>query len=197
MSDEDPRYPIGPPPRLSGSSAEQREELIERIARLPERLAGLMSELAPSDLETPYRPGGWTARQVIHHLADSHINAYVRLKLALTEDTPVIKPYDESSWAVLPDVESVPVEVSERLLRALHERLSATFRALPEEAFARSYRHPEQGREMTLEELLGIYAWHGDHHLEHLRLVLRRREPRGGQGVPVAAAENLDEGSFR
>jgi uncharacterized damage-inducible protein DinB len=189
MSSDDPRYPIGRPVRLAGSTAEQRAELIQRIATLPERLSELIPELGPAELDTSYREGGWTARQLVHHLADSHVHAYVRLKLALTEEMPTIKPYDEEAWAGLPDVESVPVEVSQQLLAALHVRLAAVFRALPEGGFARSFQHPEHGRAMTVEELLGIYAWHGDHHLAHLRLILDRRGLEGEASTSADSAE--------
>jgi uncharacterized damage-inducible protein DinB len=154
---------------------EQRADLIARIAATPARLRAAVEGLAEEQLDTPYRPGGWTVRQLVHHVPDSHLNAYVRLKLALTEDAPTIKTYEEARWAELPDSAATPPEVSLRLLEALHERWVALLRAMTPEQFARTMVHPEWGP-MPMDAMLGLYAWHGDHHVAH---VTRLRERMG------------------
>ncbi len=166
--DVDLRYPTGKftfDPADAGS--ERRREWIARIAATPARLRAVVDELTDEQLDTPYRPGGWTVRQVAHHLPDSHLNAYTRLKLALTEDHPLIKPYDEDAWAGLADTREVPVEVSLVLLEALHRRWVALWESLTEEQWARTLRHPEMG-DFTLPRLAALYAWHGDHHVAHV-----------------------------
>jgi uncharacterized damage-inducible protein DinB len=165
---DDVRYPIGPlRPNKSLSPAERSKE-IEKIARAPAVLRRAVEGLSETQLDTPYRDGGWTIRQLVHHLADSHMNAYVRLKLALTEDKPTIKPYDEARWAELSDARTLPIEVSLRLLETLHERFVATLHSLKPADFARSFYHPEHRRELTIDELVGMYAWHGEHHTAHV-----------------------------
>lgn len=167
------RYPIGPWQAPSSISLEWRARHLEQLAALPAELAAAVSGLTDEQLATPYRPGGWTVRQVVHHVADSHLNGYLRHKFALTEDRPTIKPYDENAWAALPDTH-LDVEVSLRLIAALHTRWHLLLRALPSEAFQRRYRHPEAG-EMTLDVSLANYAWHGRHHVAHITS-LRSRE---------------------
>ena len=142
ISAPDLRYPVGRFTPESDLSAERRQALIGEIAALPERLRAAVAGLDDRQLETPYRPGGWTVRQLVHHVADSHLNAYVRFKLGLTEDAPPVKPYDEAVWAELPDGAAVPIETSLRLLEALHERWTALLRALRPEQFARVVHHP-------------------------------------------------------
>ena len=167
----DLRFPIGrsrPP-----ASAAEHPALIEQIAAAPAALREAVRELSDAQLDTPYREGGWTVRQGVHHLPESHMNAYVRFKLALTEDTPVIKPYDEAAWAALPDTGG-DVDPSLRLLDALHERWVATLRAMREDDFTRAYMHPENGL-TPLSTALGIYAWHGRHHVAHVT-TLRARQ---------------------
>jgi uncharacterized damage-inducible protein DinB len=163
----DPRYPIGriefPHEPLT---AERREELIERIAETPHLLREAVAGLDDAQLDTPYRDGGWTVRQLVHHIPDSHINSYTRFRLALTEDTPTIKPYDEAAWAKLPDT-AMPIEASLELLEALHRRWVALLRALDDDQWHRALKHPEMGPQ-TLERLLIIYAWHGPHHIAHI-----------------------------
>jgi uncharacterized damage-inducible protein DinB len=164
---DDPRYPIGrytPPAEVS---VEQREQWIDQIAAAPGALRAAVAGMDESRLNTPYREGGWTVRQVVHHLPDSHLNAYVRFKLALTEDSPLIKTYDEAAWAALPDSRDTPVEVSLTLLTALHERWVGLLRALDEQAWTRTFRHPEWG-ELRIAQTLGLYAWHGRHHVAHI-----------------------------
>jgi uncharacterized damage-inducible protein DinB len=166
------RYPTGrfaPTPSLQPA---RRAELIDVIAQLPPAVRAAAQELPDAHLDTPYRAGGWTIRQVVHHLPDSHMNAYVRCKLALTEDMPTIRPYDEAAWARLPD-SALPVEVSLRLLEAVHERLVVLLRSLDEGTWRRPFRHPEMG-EMSLDTLLQLYAWHGRHHLAHITGTLER-----------------------
>lgn len=172
----DLRYPIGRMRLPDGPvTAEQREQWISSIESLPERLRGAVAGLTERQWQTPYRPGGWTVHQLVHHIADSHLNAYTRFKLALTEDEPTIKPYDEAAWAELPDTRDTPSEVSLSLVDALHRRWAALLRGIPEPAFSRTVRHPEHGRIFTLDQMLGQYAWHSDHHLAHIT-ALRERE---------------------
>jgi len=164
----DPRYPIGPFEYAGAATDGQRRELIDRIAALPAEFRAAVSAAGSERLDTPYRPGGWTVRQVVHHLPDSHMNAFVRFKLALTEREPTIKPYDETRWAELADVSGTPVEVSLALLEALHERWVVLLRSLTAADFQRTYFHPEQGRAMSLDYALAMYAWHGRHHTGHV-----------------------------
>ena len=169
----DLRYPIGKAEAPRDLDPEQRRELISRIERTPDRLREAVAGLNAEQLDTPYRPGGWTVRQLVHHVPDSHLNAYTRVKLALTEDEPAIKTYDEGRWAELPDSRSVPVEVSLALLENLHRRWVALLRALPVADFQKTLRHPEWGQ-MTLDQVLGLYAWHGEHHVAHVTSLRQR-----------------------
>jgi hypothetical protein len=171
MSDpvlERQRYPIGRFKWPASVTAEERAALLERVATAPGRLAELVSGLTEQQLDTPYREGGWTVRQVVHHLPDSHINSYVRFKLALTEEEPVIKPYDEAAWAMLRDTAETPVQISLMLLATLHGRWVILMRGLTEQQWARAMRHPEHGL-LRLDRVLALYAWHGDHHIAHVR----------------------------
>jgi hypothetical protein len=164
------RYPVGRAPRDKGPlDASERAALIEILERTPARMRSLVAGLGDAQLDTPYRPGGWTIRQVIHHVPDSHINAYVRMKLAVTEDAPAIKTYEEARWAELPEAKSAPIAISLDLLDALHRRWTAFLRALPDAAFARPFTHPEWGR-VTVDEALRMYAWHCRHHTAHVKL---------------------------
>jgi uncharacterized damage-inducible protein DinB len=170
----DLRYPIGNyEPRASLTRAE-RENAIAQIAATPKRLRDAVAGLSRQQFDTPYRPGGWTVRQVVHHVPDSHLNSYVRFKLALTENEPTIKPYEEALWAELADSRETPVEVSLALLEALHHRWDVLLRSLRPDDFARRLRHPERGA-MTLDDMVGLYAWHGRHHVAHITS-LRERE---------------------
>lgn len=160
-------YPIGTQ-HDEPFSRERLPELIEDIATLPARVRAAIAGWSAERLDTPYRDGGWTVRQVVHHLVDSHMNAYVRMRLALTEDTPTIRPYDEQRWAELPDAKSGPVEMSLALLEALHVRWVALLRACDAETLrTRAYLHPELG-EVPLERAVAMYSWHGRHHLAHI-----------------------------
>jgi uncharacterized damage-inducible protein DinB len=168
----DERYPIGKYEMPAQVNGVLRSGAILEIAALPGRVRVATMDLSDAQIEMPYREGGWTVRQVVHHLADSHMNAYVRWRLALTEDEPTIKPYEESAWAKLEDAAHAPVEVSLRLLEALHERWVRLLRSVREEQFARTFRHPEHGVR-TLDWMLFLYAWHGKHHTAHI-LELRK-----------------------
>ncbi|MGC1187372.1 MAG: bacillithiol transferase BstA [Candidatus Acidiferrales bacterium] len=169
----DLRYPIGKLERVSTLTPEERRIAIDQISQTPGFLSAAVDGLAPEQLDTPYRDGGWTVRQVVHHLADSHMNAYVRFKLALTEDDPTIKPYKENLWAMLADSQA-PVEVSLTLLAALHLRWGAVLLSMKPEDFARKLRHPEMG-EITLDGNLRIYSWHGHHHVAHITALRARK----------------------
>jgi hypothetical protein len=166
----DTRYPIGRFEYPAAVSAKEREAMMERLASTPVRLRNAVAGMAEAQLDTPYRDGGWTARQVVHHLPDSHVNSYVRFKLALTEDEPAIKPYDEGAWAKLSDTWDTPVETSLILLEALHARWVTLLRGLTEEQWKRTMRHPKNGL-LRLDQVLALYAWHGDHHIAHVSLV--------------------------
>lgn len=144
------------------------------IAAAPDQLRAAVAGLSPAQLDTPYRPNGWTVRQVVHHLPDSHLNAYTRIKLALTEEEPTIKPYEEARWAELPDARTGPVELSLALLEFLHQRWLLLLRNLAAADFARQFRHPEHGRMFALDEALALYAWHGEHHVAHITSLRRR-----------------------
>jgi hypothetical protein len=143
---------------------------MDEIAEAPAKLRAAVDGLTSAQLDTPYRDGGWTVRQVIHHVPESHMNAYIRFKLALTEDEPTVKPYDEAAWAKLGDIPSTPVETSLVLLESLHDRWTRLLRTLDEAAFARTFRHPELGA-VRLDQYLALYAWHGRHHIGHVELV--------------------------
>jgi hypothetical protein len=163
----DPRYPIGKFTFSGPPDEEQRKRLIDDIAQAPAALRVAVQGLSPKQIETPYRDGGWTVRQVIHHVPESHMNAYIRFKLALTEDAPTIKPYMEDRWAKLPDVQSTPLEVSLNLLDSLHDRWVRLLRSLQPQDWKRSFNHPELGM-MPLEKNLALYSWHGRHHAAHI-----------------------------
>jgi hypothetical protein len=173
-SHEQLRYPIGRYEAPERFELEMLDECIASIEALPKWLDLCIENLDEQQLETPYRPGGWTINQVIHHLADSHMNAYIRVKLALTEDSPVIKPYEEKLWAELPDVELVPVNVSITLLHALHIRWGQLLRNMHDGDWERTYYHPEHERLVPLWEVVDIYAWHGRHHMEQIRQLRER-----------------------
>jgi hypothetical protein len=165
---DDPRYPIGRFQMPDAVAAAERERLITDVETLPAALAKVVTRLSGPQLDTPYRTEGWTLRQVVHHIADSHMNAYVRYRLALTEEEPVIKPYDEAAWARLSDAQDGPIDVSMALLSALHTRWVALMRTLKPSQWERTFRHPERGR-VRLDQTLAMYAWHGRHHLAHIQ----------------------------
>jgi uncharacterized damage-inducible protein DinB len=170
---DDLRYPIGHFRPLAGDESAARPAQIQALRQLPEQLRAAVSGLSDAQLDTPYRDGGWTVRQVIHHLADSHANSFIRFKLALTEDWPTIKPYDEAAWARLAD-SKLPIEGSIAFLDSLHQRWAALLESMTDEGFNKGYDHPENGRQ-TLERALGIYEWHGRHHTAHIRGLRARK----------------------
>lgn len=162
------QYPIG---RLVKQAQFTDAERAARIARLEAQPAALREQvegLSDAQLDTPYRPGGWTVRQLVHHVADSHINAYLRVKLALTEDSPTVKPYDQDAWVQLADITTVHPSVSLGLFEAVHQRLLAVLHAARPDDFRRPLIHPENGP-MTVDDVVNMYAWHGDHHVAHVR----------------------------
>jgi DinB superfamily len=169
----DPRYPIGRFSPDLRSSPETRARHIGEIAGLPLRMRQAVAGLSAEQLDTPYRDGGWTVRQVVHHVPDSHLNAYIRSKLALTEETPTIKPYDENAWAQLQDSALTPLEVSLALLEAVHSRWVTLLRSLEAQDFARQFNHPEAGVH-DLDWLVALYDWHGNHHLAHITTLRQR-----------------------
>ena len=169
----DLQYPVGKFELSVFPSQKERKILIKNIAELPGKLKLVVKELSPKLFDKPYREGGWTARQVIHHLPDSHMNAYIRFKLALTEDTPVIRPYSQGEWAKLPDVKSTLIDVSIDLLESIHRRWTDLLNAMSEKDFRKKYIHPESG-EVSLGEALAHYEWHGRHHLAHIASVKDR-----------------------
>ena len=164
---QDDRYPIGRFTLPASSMAGIRNAHIRTLKLLPERLTSSITGLNDHQLDTPYREGGWTVRQVVHHVADSHANAYIRMKLALTEDWPTIKPYDEAAWADLADARWLPVEISLNLITALHARWASLLESLSEDDFHKGYVHPEIGRQ-NLAQVLALYDWHSRHHTSHI-----------------------------
>jgi hypothetical protein len=168
------KFPLGKFVEDRAVTPDKRATWIAQIAQTPAALRAAVSELSDVQLDTPYRPGGWTVRQVLHHVPDSHMNAYVRCKLALTEDNPTIKPYDEAAWANIVDTPRTPPDVSLTLLEALHRRWVILLESLAPADFARPLRHPDKGA-ITLDWMLQLYAWHGRHHVAHVT-ELRKRE---------------------
>lgn len=166
----DRRYPTGPMPTPLTLTPQERAEAVAAIRALPAELRAVVADLGESQLNTPYREGGWTARQVVHHVGDSHLNAFARVKLALTEINPIIKPYEEHLWAELPD-SRLPAEVSLSLLDSLHARIVSVLDGVTDADWARQWTHPAQGRTYTLDTLAAMYAWHGRHHTAHLKLI--------------------------
>ena len=170
----DLRFPIGKFNWESAGSSAEREQNIDEIAATPAKLRAAVAGLTEEQLDTPYREDGWTVRQVVHHVADSHLNSYIRFRLALTEDTPTIKPYDEGEWANLEDAKHAPVDVSLVLLESLHDRWVRLLRSMQPVDFERRFKHPEFG-EFALDKNLALYVWHGQHHTAHITN-LRERE---------------------
>ncbi|MDX8364684.1 YfiT family bacillithiol transferase [Cytobacillus sp. IB215665] len=169
----DKRYPIGHFEYNGEITADVTNDWINDIEKLPQLLRDSVSGLDNHQLDTPYRTGGWTVRQVVHHLADSHMNAYIRFKLALTEDTPEIRPYEEGKWAELPD-SKLPIDMSLSLLEALHIRWTKLLRSLQAADMEKTFIHPDSGK-VTVGKNIGIYAWHGRHHLAHITSISSRK----------------------
>jgi len=169
----DARCPIGKFSFEGPLSDDQRIEFLEDIEQAPARLKAAVKGLSAQQLDTPYRDGGWTVRQVVHHVPDSHLNSYIRFKLALTEEEPTIRPYMEDRWAELPEARTAPIELSLSLLEDLHKRWILMLRAIQPAEWKRTFRHPEIGP-MTLEKNLALYAWHGRHHVAHVTALRER-----------------------
>jgi uncharacterized damage-inducible protein DinB len=171
----DLRYPIGKFQKRDTLSASDRAECVRQIAEAPALIRAAVAGLDDAQLETPYRPDGWTVRQVVHHVPDSHMNAYIRCKFALTEENPTVKPYDEAAWAGLYDARTAPIEASLTLLESLHERWILLLRSMGEAEFRRTLFHPENGP-MTLDAVVQLYAWHGRHHTAHITVLRQRND---------------------
>ena len=170
MKDINDQYPIGPAPQIEAWHFDELSSAIDEIEMLPKRIEDSTSSWTQEHWNRAYRSGGWNGQQVVHHLADSHMNAYIRMKLALTEEKPSIKPYNESTWAELPDYQ-VPILVSQQLLKALHERWVKLMRSLDEEQLKRTYYHPQNEKYTMIGSAIFEYAWHGNHHLGHLNII--------------------------
>ncbi len=173
-SEHDLRYPIGEYKAPASIGPAEREAWIHEMEILPGKLREAVEGLSETQLDTPYRPGGWTVRQVVHHVPDSHLNSYARFRLALTENSPPVKPYKEAAWAELPDAKTAPIEVSLQLVEALHGRFVMLLRSMDEDAFARAFEHPEWGK-IRLDWTLGLYAWHCRHHVAHINGLRSRK----------------------
>lgn len=167
------RYPIGTFDYAQTFTIEKRKEWIQAISCLPSQVKTVVGGLSSEQLDTSYRPGGWTVRQVVHHLPDSHMNSYIRFKLALTEDQPTIKPYMEDCWATLGDYKDTAIEVSLSLLDSLHRRWVILLQSMNQNDFSRTFNHPESGL-LTLDQAVGLYAWHGKHHLSQITALINR-----------------------
>jgi uncharacterized damage-inducible protein DinB len=170
----DPRYPVGKFQKPGELTMDDRKLLIDQIAEAPAAMRAAVAGLSPSQFKTPYREGGWTVQQVVHHVPDSHMNAYSRFKMALTQDNPTISPFMEDKWAELSDSHEVPHHVSLTLLESLHTRWLSVLRAMKASDFARTLFHPEHGQ-MRLDDMLALYSWHGRHHVAHITS-LRQKE---------------------
>ena len=173
MAEQDLRYPVGKFDMQGELTDAQRPTLIQQIAEVPANLRAAVKGLNEQQLETPYRPGGWTVRQVVHHLPDSHMNSYIRFKLAVTESQPQIKPYEEQLWAELVDGKTAPIEISLQLLEVLHQRWVMFLQSLKPSDFSRTLLHPANGV-MTVDTLLCLYAWHGRHHVAQITSLRER-----------------------
>jgi uncharacterized damage-inducible protein DinB len=174
-TDESLRYPTGRFQRPTAPlNADERRKMIDSIERAPSHIRAAVDGLGDEHFDSPYRPGGWTVRQVVHHVPDSHMNAFIRFKLALTEETPTIKPYDEAAWAQLADARDTPIETSMTLLTSLHERWVGLLRSMSPSDFGRKLNHPDWDAPLSLDTMLALYAWHGPHHTAHITKLRQR-----------------------
>ena len=171
MSDEKLQYPVGKFSPKESYTPEEINALIASIEAIPAKIEATFKKFSPQQLDTPYRPGGWTARQVLHHVPDSHMNAYIRFKWTLTENTPTIKAYNEKDWANTYETKQDPA-LSVALLKALHAKWVTLLRSLTPEDLQKSFVHPETGKNVRLDRLIAMYAWHGEHHLGHLKIIV-------------------------
>jgi hypothetical protein len=169
------KFPIGKFDSPTTITKDILEKWIADIATFPKRLSAEVIHLTDEQLDTQYRPDGWTIRQVVHHCADSHMNSLIRLKLALTEDQPTVKPYFEERWAELPDVKNMPIEPSLKMIEGIHERWAVLLNNLTEEQYERTFIHPEHGKIFRVDENIGVYAWHCNHHLAHITETKKRK----------------------
>lgn len=170
MNNDALKYPIGKFSPQDSYTAEEIKKNIQRIADAPSKIEAVIRNFSDKQYDTPYREGGWTARQVVHHLADSHMNAYIRFKWTITESTPTIKAYDEKLWAQTPEIKLDPI-ISLNLLKSLHVKLVALLKQLSETDMKKQFLHPETGKHVRLDRMIATYAWHGEHHLGHLKIV--------------------------
>ena len=173
MDIEKLKYPIGKYVAPEVITPVHINQWIKEIISYPQRLKQVLANISSEQLAQPYRPDGWTGLQVIHHLADSHMNAYIRFHLTLTEETPTIKPYMEERWAQLDYIKNTPIVLSLELLKNLHARWAILLNSLTEEDFKREYHHPQYNYTVPLDKVLGLYAWHGNHHLHHIKLLMK------------------------
>lgn len=173
MTDEEMKYPVGKFVQPVTYIDEDKRKWISELRNLPGKLRNVVMPLTDRQLDTPYRTGGWTLRQVVHHLADSHMNSLTRFKLALTEDNPVIKPYEEADWALLPDYR-LATEPSLRMLEGIHIHMVSLFESFTESEWDRTFYHPASGDSVTLKKALALYAWHGRHHLAHITETIKK-----------------------
>ena len=169
------KYPIGKLKMIDQTTSEMRTSMIDNIRTFPQQIAGVVTELNDDQLHTPYRPGGWTVLQLVHHVADSHINSYIRFRWALTEDSPTIKAYVQEEWAKLPDANSAPVILSLNLLKAVHARWTYLLDRMTDEDFAKELSHPEWKKNLSLDDMLQLYNWHCQHHLAHITSLIHRK----------------------
>ena len=169
------KFPIGKFSPNKDYDADMRYEMIANIKSFPQKLTGVVMELNDEQLDTPYRPEGWTVRQVVHHVADSHLNSYIRFRWTLTEDTPVIKAYEQADWAELPDAKNAPIKFSLNLLKAIHARWTLLLERMSVEHYERELRHPEWKNNLSLNDMLQLYSWHCDHHLAHITSLIDRK----------------------
>ncbi len=172
-SEEALRYPIGKFSPKESYLTEDIQANIARIEALPYKIEGITKKLTAKQLDTPYRDGGWSARQVIHHVSDSHLNALIRIKWTLTENTPLIKAYDEKSWAETPEVSLDPM-MSVELLKALHVKLVSLLKLIKPDDLKKQFLHPETNKHVPLDRMIALYAWHGEHHVGHLEIILKK-----------------------
>ena len=166
------QYPVGEYRKPTNFSMSEVEKWVQTISEFPTKLRSVVSDLTPEQLASVYRPNGWNVQQLVHHCADSHMNSFIRIKLALTEDTPTIKPYLEAKWAELPDTTSVDIEASLKILDGLHQRWDSLLKSLTREDLHRQFVHPEHGSRYDLAQTIALYAWHCDHHLAHIKIAL-------------------------
>ena len=186
------RYPVGKYEYGNSYTFDETRRHIKTISELPDDLKKILKKLNSDALDKSYRKGGWTARQIVHHLADSSVNAYIRMKLAVTESTPIIKPYLEANWAETEDGRSGPIKISLKLIAALTKRWEYFLESLSADDLNRGYFHPEMKRIVMLQDAIGAYAWHARHHLAHLKLILNGEQYEPGKGLSYRAEESTD-----